>query len=203
MTHRLREIEDHEIKEALECPSDFGYSGDNDEMFRTWSLGPALVSRDSDLIAESNSAAMLSELERLAEEGEISEDDWKVVRCRHWGHGWVEHLTFRAVDSDGEPTKVFSYIMEMVDVIQEHVVLDDSDHSRREYEAQLESIENNAPNLIDDLPEDWTRKVFSWLWDSPNQPAFSGDDRTFIAPKYVEEACKALGFAEQDDEDDE
>lgn len=196
---RLREITPEEIKEALQCPDSFGYNGDLD-LFNTWSLGPQVDMRGSDLRMQSNSEAMQAELQRLEKAGEIEPESWKLISCRHWGFGWVEHLAFKAIDDDGEPTKVFSHVMEMVDCIQEHVVLDSDDYSRREYEAQLESIENNAPNLKDDVHEDWVRKVFSWLWDE-DQTAFSGDNRTFIAPEYVAEACEALGFAEEEDDE--
>lgn len=197
--NRLREITPEEIKQALERPGSFGYSGSRD-MFETWSLGPLIDMRDADLVLQSNSFAMKAELERLEEAGEIEPDSWEVTGCGHWGFGYVGHLSFKAVDDDGEPTKVFSHIMEMVDCIQEYVVLDSSDHSEREYDAQLESIEQNAPGLKDELPEEWQNQVFSWLWENMQTEAFDGDDRTYISEDCVSAACEALGFAEEEEE---
>lgn len=197
---RLREITPEEIKQALERPSSFGYRGDRD-MFETWSLGPTIDMRDADLVLQSNGFAMKAELERLEEAGEIEADSWEVTGCDHWGFGYVGHLSFKALDADGDPTRVFSHIMEMVDCIQEYVVLDSSDHSQREYDAQLESIEQNAPSLKDELPEEWQRKVFSWLWDNQQEKAFGGDDRAYISEDCVRAACEALGFAEEEDDE--
>jgi len=170
--------------------------------------------RDSDMILQSNSAAMISELERLDEAGEIEKDSWEITGCSHWGFGYVGHLSFLAIDDDGEPTKVFSHIMSMVDCIQEHCVLDSSDYSEREYAAQLESIEANAPELDEDtLPgplspdettkhgEDWRSSVFGWLWDNLQERAFEGYDRTYIEPDCVLEACIALGYHTEEEDD--
>jgi hypothetical protein len=197
--NRLREITEEEIEQALRHPGSFGYSGDRD-MFNTWSLGPMLETRDSGMIAKSNAHAMTTELQRLEEAGEIEPDSWEVISCGHWGCGWVEQLTFQAIDDDGEPTRVFSHIMEMVDCINEHVVLDSSDHSEREYAAQLESIENNAPGLRDGLPKDWQDQVFGWLWANQQNEAFDGDDRTYVPESCVSDACEALGFVEEEEE---
>ena len=162
--------------------------------------------RDADLVLQSNGFAMKAELERLEEAGEIEADSWEVTGCGHWGFGYVGHLSFKAIDEEGEPTRVFSHVMEMVDCIQEYVVLDSSDHSRREYDAQLDSIGNHEGliNFWGAVPpgKDWRQLVFSWLWDNQQQEAFDGDDRTYIPEECVSAACAALGFTVEEDDDE-
>lgn len=194
----LREIEPEEIKKVLTQPRNFGYSGDRD-LFGTWGLGPVLDTRDSGLVAESNAHSIKESLTELEASGEVEKDSWEIIGISHWGWGYGDQLIFQALDEEGEPTRVFSHLMSMVDAINEYVVLDSSDHSRREYEAQLESIENNAPYLKDNLPEDWTNQVFKWLLSNLQEESFYGDDRTSIPEECVEEACGALGFAEEEE----
>lgn len=198
-----REITEEELEQALERPYNFGggfaYGGDNGEMFETWSIGPVLQTRDSGIRAESNREAILASLREAEEQGEIEKDSWGMINASDWGCGWVEHLTFKACDENREPTQVFALIMELNDCIAEHGVLDSSDHSRREYEAQHESIERNAPYLKDDLPEDWPNKVWSWLWDN-RQSAFENQDRTYIDGSDIEVACEALDFLEPEED---
>jgi hypothetical protein len=39
------DITDKMVSDALETPRDFGYGGDNNELFHTWSLGPVIQVR--------------------------------------------------------------------------------------------------------------------------------------------------------------
>lgn len=47
-----------DVDEALKIPSDFGYSGKL-PIGETWSLGPVIRTRDSDLLEQSNADALI------------------------------------------------------------------------------------------------------------------------------------------------
>jgi len=127
-----------EIKRALEYPSDFGYHGGNVDLFKTWTLGPVFVHRDSDLLTESNAACLLASLREAFPEDE----EWTVEHCGHWAVGWCDHLSFRIVESDGTTiTPVARWIKCFFDMIEEYPVADEDDWSDREYEFALESIQ--------------------------------------------------------------
>jgi hypothetical protein len=205
MRYPTREITEQELEQALERPHNFGggfaYHGDNEEMFQTWSIGPALQTRDSGLKAESNTDAMLRSLEEAEKAGVIEPDSWKMISASHWGCGWVDHLTFKACDENREPTLVFSLIMEMVDCIQEYSVLDSSDYSERQYESRKECIGNTCLELKDDVPDNWVDYVNRWLYENDTDGnTWSGEDQEFVAAELVEEACRALGFLEPEEE---
>lgn len=166
------DVSPSEVRKALKIPSDFGYSGDL-PIGETWSLGPALEHRDSDLLAKSNSDA----LKKYLESDPSLADDWQIVTCRHWEVGWIEHLAFRAVEDDGEtPTRIFRVLLEWTSALLDYPVADDSDYARREHEAALENIESEGYRFLkDDAPDDWAAKVFSWLWDN-NQEELENSD---------------------------
>ncbi len=56
------DITEKDIKDALAMPRDFGYSG-HLPIGESWSLGPVVLTRDSDLLEESNHAALIKHLE--------------------------------------------------------------------------------------------------------------------------------------------
>ena len=107
------DITEKDIKEALSRPSYFGYHG-NLPLFETWSLGPVIRTRDSNLLEESNA----NELEKLLEKDESLEDEWDIVGANHWAVGWVDHLAFRVVDENGEPTRIFRIVKGWFDFLR-------------------------------------------------------------------------------------
>jgi hypothetical protein len=128
-----------EIKRALEYPSDFGYSGNNADLFKTWTLGPIIETRDSEMIAVSNAACLKASL-AVAFPGDA---EWGIVGCSHWAVGWVDHLSFRLVETDGiTVTPVAIWIKCFFDMIADYPVADEDDFSDREYVFALESIED-------------------------------------------------------------
>lgn len=190
------------ISKALQRPSSFGYSGDNDQMFETWSLGSVIQHRDSDILDKSNAKSMIATLESdpsLA-------DDWEIVSCSHWAVGWVEHLSFRVIDGDGKLSRVARVIKGIYNALEDYPILDERDFSRMEYEDTIENIENHycRGKLHDDVPEDWASQMFSWFWDNDQaavEPCDGGggypDDKQF-------EACaRDLGFWDTSEDEDE
>lgn len=183
------DITETDIKEALKRPGDFGYHGDLD-LFETWSIGPCILTRDSDLVEKANCESLLAMLEEIED---ISED-YQITRCNHWGCGWVDHLSFRAVENDGKtPTKVFKVIKSFYDGLLDYPVADDSVLSRLEYEAAIECIESNSPYLDDDAPKNWKEEVFSYLWE--NNVYF---EEGWVAREEIEKAVYNLGYLDVD-----
>jgi len=198
-----REITQKEIKEALARPRDFAYSGDNDEMFITWSLGPVIRCRDSGLLDQSNADAIVKALEERPE----FNDEWCVTGCNHWAVGWVDHLSFHAVDEHGNPTPVFRFIASLFDALADYPVLDDDDYCEREHEATLENIVEAGRTFVsDDAPEDWPSDCFGWFWDNDQTAVEASDDQGgYPSDDQIKKALGALGYldAEYIDEEDE
>ncbi len=106
MLDYITKVSDLDVARALRNPLDFTYRGDNKEMFRTWSLGPAITSRDA-TTEEKTRAAKLIDL--LGADPSLDKD-WKLEDCSHWAVGWLIHLTYRVIGKGGKPTRVFRII---------------------------------------------------------------------------------------------
>jgi hypothetical protein len=194
------EITPQEIRDALKRPSDFGLSSHAehyDEMFVTWSLGPVIRHRDSNLLQESNADA----LEAHLKEDPTLEDEWTITSCNHWAVGWVDHLSFHAVEEDGKtPTRMFRVLRAWFDALEDYPVADESDLSRREYEATLENVENVGRRFLKDgVPETWVGEVYDWL--SKNEPR-EVEDRDGLGgypnDKPMKAALKKLGYLDEE-----
>lgn len=185
------------IQLALMRPPNFGLSPSHphyDEMFVTWSLGPILRTRDSDLLAESNADALEKHLE---EDYPELGDDWYVTSCDHWGPGWVDHLSFRVLEPDGvTPTKIYDVLKDWYDRLADYPIADESDFSRREYEATLENIRSEGQSSVrNDPPEDWCEQIFGYLWDhAPREMEASGCNGAYPSRAAVEKAMEALNL---------
>lgn len=105
---RLREVSppDEAVTEALKRPSDFSYVGDQQQMFVTWALGPILCTRDSSVREATRHNKFLAALGQ----DKTLEGEWEATRCHHFAYGWVEHLSFHAIDEEGKPTRMFRII---------------------------------------------------------------------------------------------
>ena len=148
--------------------------------------------RDSGLLNQSNAAAIANILEPhiLAEE-----EDVRPMRCAHWGCGWVDGYALR-VYRNGEITAAFTAWCEIVEALEDYPVLDEEDHSLREYEAALETIGDvGGRYLADGAPDDWREGVYSWLWDH-DQRELDNRDGTGAYPseESVQNALAALGW---------
>lgn len=184
---RYVDISDDDIKEALRRPSDFGYFDNNDEMFVTWSLGPVFRTRDSDTLEESNADALERALEEATEQGLFSDDDWYVTGCNHWAVGWVDHLSFRAIESveSRTPTTVFLWLKHWFDALSEYPIADEEDYSRRKWEYAVEYIAD-AIKVRHDAPDDWANQVASEMDELPRDN-YGNDDE-------IERVARELGF---------
>lgn len=150
--------------------------------------------RDSDLVDLSNAGVIDSKLSKYP-------DDAVSERHNHWACGWIDGYAIRVYDAKGEITPAFRACWELACAIAEYPVLDDSDHSEREYNAALENIESEGRrDVIDDAPEDWPGQVFSWLWDNDQGEVENRDGNgAYPSRESIRAALEALNLAAQED----
>jgi len=86
------------IKDYLELPD--GFTGDVEE---NWSLGPCINFRDVDNRGKVNGDYLVKMMKGLR---------YKIIRCHHWGFGWVEHLSFPVQDVNPEYAKHIAEVEE-------------------------------------------------------------------------------------------
>jgi hypothetical protein len=190
-------LTEREIEKALERPRSFGYAGDQEGMFETWSLGPIIRTRDSDLREQSNADALIKHLESDS----TLADDWRITGASHWAVGWVDHLSFRVVEADGKtPTRIARVLKEWSDALASYPVADESDLSRREYEATLENIESAGRRMVvEAAPEDWPARAFGWFWDHDQRAVEARDGGGGYPSDEQMRAClRALGWLDEE-----
>lgn len=145
--------------------------------------------RDSGLLDMVNAKSIEKEIEP-----HLEGNDAEVFRASHWGPGWVEGYVIRVYNNKNEITEAFKTYAKCALALQEYPVLDDSLHSEMEYEAQLESIEHNAPSFGgNEPPEDWPSRVFGWLWEN-NQDALEYEGDPYVTEEDIGAALTALGI---------
>lgn len=193
------DVTEEEIKEMLQYPSDFGYRGDKD-IGGTWSLGPTVLTRDSDVLTRANYKALEIALETDTEMGLISADDYILTSCSHWACGWVEHLSFLAVDKDEEPTTMCRWVMRWVGMLQEYPVADESLYSEMEWEESLKMLEDcilcsrhgGVMLTSVNLPDDHAAQIHAHIEDAIREDdAWPIDEIKAIALSLGWLACKA------------
>ena len=190
------------ISQATQRPQDFGYHGDNKEIFETWSLGQVIQHRDSGILDKSNAAAIVKHLES----DPSLKEDWEVISCSHWGVGWVEQLSFKVVDEDGNPSRVARVIKGLMDALEEYPVLDDESYSNMEYEATMKNISGHYKRngMHDDVPEDWPSQMFSWFSNNDQESIEPADgDGGYPSDVQFEKAARALGFWDTSEDENE
>lgn len=204
---RLDEHDDptpKEVADALRRPDSFGLSRDHphaDEMFATWSLGPVSTHRDASLREESNHHALLAHLRS----DPTLDDDWCLTTAGHWAVGWVTHLSFRALDAEGRPTRIFRVLRAWWGALADYPVADDADYQRRIDAATLANVRDEGKrHVASGAPEDWPARVDAWL--KANDPeAYSFDEVNGYWPSEagVRGALAALGWLYEEDDDDD
>lgn len=127
--------------------------------------------RDSGLVAQSNADAIRAEMLKLPGVYEESHS--------HWAVGHTECLVVPVYRKDMKTlTKAFLKACELQARLDDYPLLDETDHSNREYESTIENIESEAHGLVKaNAPDDWAPQVFSWLWDNNQGAVESRDDQ--------------------------
>lgn len=184
----------------------FGWHAEPEEHPEDWCI-VYTSNRDSDLLDQSNAAAIEKEMARF-QEG----DDPDVVSesHSHWAVGHVDGYAIRVYrrgpDGErGETTEAFAAWCELALALEDYPVLDDEDHSRREYEATLENIEQAGRRFLhDDAPEDWAGQCFSWFWEHDQRAVENCDGNGgYPSDDQIQAAMLALGLHEDCPDDEE
>lgn len=192
-------ITPEDIRKALKRPANFGYSGEQTEMFKTWSLGPIVQNRDSGLMDRSNTVA----LRKYLESDPSLNDDWEISSANHWACGWVEHISFRVVDPDGSPSRIFRVLAAWFKALDDYSIADESLYSEMEMEASWKWISEEGPRMADRhgyvLPDDWQDKVMNW-WDSNDPNALEDKDDQGASPSDEQflEAFEGCAFKKEE-----
>jgi hypothetical protein len=166
-----------------------------DEMFTHWALGPVLLTRDANLLAKSNAVALLKHLDTMPE----LVNDWEVLRLQHFASGWVEHLAFRALDADLQPTRMFRVIKHWCDGLEEYPVADEEHYYKLRRQEELDNIYRTIEHKIGWWPrpiQGIEDQVHQWLWQNRQQALELTNDTTVADPTEddVRAALVALGY---------
>ncbi len=154
--------------------------------------------RDSGLLDQSNAEAITEAMEPFTDG-----DDPDVVMesHSHWAVGHVDGFSIR-VYRNNEITDAFKTYHDLMEQLDGYPILDEEDHSRREYEATLENINDAAWRLKGDykLPDGWESEVFSWFWDHRQSAVEYRDDQGgYPSEDDLRAAFDALGYKQVED----
>lgn len=155
-----------------------------------WCVGPAIRSRDSQLVDEVNADALEA---AIHERGDL---ECSVHRFSHWCVGWVEHLSFRVLGDDGKPTPTYYFIKEWFNRLEDEYIADEDELLAREYEAALEAIRDGGWHFVRaDAPDDWPEKVYEWLAENIPESLDNADGHGASPGETgLAKAIKDLGF---------
>lgn len=149
-----------------------------------------LYHRDSGLLDQSNGEYIAKALAKYPRQ---------VIRQSHshFAVGWLEVLVIKVYTSRGKITAAFRKLYELQQRMSEdYFILDESDYSRRQYEATLENIAFAAHIYPQKyvLPSDWTNKVYSWFHDHDIELGNDDDCGGYPSQEQLDAAFEALGY---------
>ena len=152
--------------------------------------------RDSTLLEQSNHAYIQKAMEPYEEDGTAREESHG---C--WAYGWREGFAIRVL-KDGKATDAFKVWMNIQDALSDYPLLDEEDHSNREYEATIHNIKEIASDVRDDAPDHWAEEVYIYLSDKGEDSLYSVDDQGgWPKDELVQEALRNLCYLDIDDDD--
>ena len=106
--------------------SDFAYWGER-PLFDTWGVWKSqALTRDSQIISESNWTEILKALKEIEPEGE----NWEVFQASHWACGWIDQIIYNT-----ECEAIVEKLVELECAIDDYPILNEDDWSERESEA--------------------------------------------------------------------
>ena len=152
-----------------------------------WEVFPCGINRDSRLLDTSNWEVALKELDEL--------EGYEVYRFGHWACGWFEVILLES------GTPAHDKAIEMAKRMEDYPILDEEDHSNREYEATFENIECQLRmmNVVEELPDDMAGQLLSWFWEHDQSAVESRDDQGgWPTDEQMEEALTELGYTLED-----
>jgi hypothetical protein len=152
--------------------------------------------RDAGLLEQSNEQAINERLKRFAEG---DDPDLVFESHSHWAVGHVDGFSVRVFNADGT-TPAFQEFCQIKAELDAYPVLDESDYSKREYDATVENFRDELWRLRDELPEGWEGQVYGWFSDhGMDRYIENSDDRGGWAPREkLIEALESLGLYPQE-----
>lgn len=194
-------LDKEEIKDLLEQPDNFGYGNNNEEMFKSWTLGPVLRTRDSGLLELSNALQIEKILEQVTGIF-IDSNDYEITSCNHWACGHVDHLSYQVIDKNGNVTAIAKLIKSIYNEIEEYPILNEDSYSELEHEALCENMltELNRLDLTVD-PEECLHDVMDWLEsnDRGQLENDSADRGAYPSSESILKACEELELLADDE----
>jgi hypothetical protein len=162
-----------------------------------WTIGPAMLSRDSCLRVEVN----FEELEKALEAASHLEGEWEMVRCSHWAVGWLEHLSFRVIDEAGKVTPMYRFVADWFESISEGGCANEDELTARKHAQCLRWISMSGQRHVEAGAEEWQQKVYQWLLENESDQVEDDDpDGNGACPDddAVLRAIRALGIEDND-----
>jgi len=200
-----RDPTEEQIRGMLRLPRDFSLSSTHPvaENPDTWIVGPVILTRDSDLIEESNCAALKKALEKLAEEKPELSGMWSIQTHTHWVCGWVEQLCFQLIDEKGTLTPFYQWLYEWYARLDDYPVADEKDLNEREYAATISNIGGEGWGLLNGKePEEWEHTVYRWFRDNDERAIENCDgEGGYPSREQMTKALRALGWLEEDEDE--
>ena len=146
--------------------------------------------RDSGLSAQSNAAQVEQAMAKFG-------DDALFQRFDHWQFGWVDAVVVRLFGPDGEHTEAYAALCDLLLRLKDRPVLDETDYSKRVYEATTENIREatklHPRVVIDRLPDDFPALMFDWFWMHNDRAVQNTDDQGgYPNDAQVAECVRAL-----------
>ncbi len=167
-----------------ECAAELPQAGNwqGDEHFE-WRGRPAdaerwtlchIRHRDSILSAQSNAATVEQAMAGFG-------NDVLFQRFDHWQFGWVDAVVVRVFGPGDEQTEAYAALCELLLRLKDRPVLDETDYSKRVYEATTENIREavhlHPGVVIDRLPDDFPALMFDWFWNHDDRAVENTDDQ--------------------------
>ena len=101
------ELTEEDVEDILSPLPKLNWTGKR-EMFKTWAIGPPIMNAYSTEEEKDDAFCLLLYLQS----DPTLHRDYEIERCSHPRYEWVDHLSFRAIDSNREPTRIFRIIAE-------------------------------------------------------------------------------------------
>lgn len=157
------------LAQSLERPPSFGHHSDID-LFCTWSLGPVIRTRDSGILETANYKALKAALKAgpfvdYDDADDPDAADFAVFAARHWAVGWVDHLSFRVTDENGEASPIARWIYDWYAALSDYPVADEDLYSELEYEALQESLASLVRDTVRSSRHRGSDVCLGWLED--------------------------------------
>ncbi len=192
---KIKPLSDINVRKWLHRPSDFGLNSDHpkyEKMFKTWSLGPVILTRDSTLLEQSNSHVIREYLK--------GKKGWMITQCNHWACGWVDHLSFQVYKSNQKITNIAHIVSAILDKIEDYPLLDEDHHSQIQHEATMSNIEEAACRYVNErAPKSYPGELYHWFSENDPEALEDRDDQgAYPSTTQITSALKALKWLKRE-----